>query len=89
MAHTISTEQFETPIFGPDIGTNVNKFIGNIIDSYTISKVKDEIVEAVSLHDRVVSIEYVNAFSIVNDVYVIFGYTTDDADFGVVLMELG
>ena len=89
MAHTVNTEQFETPIFGPDIGTNVNSLIGTIVDSYTVSKVKDEVLEAVSLHDRVESIDYINAFYIDNSVFVYFSYTTDDITTSSVLMELG
>ncbi len=89
ITHSINTEQFETPIFGADIGTNIFKLIGGHLDTYAMQRVRDEIIEAVSVHDRIVSITSIIVFSIGGNVYAHFSYLTDDDIEGQSLLRLG
>lgn len=88
ISHTINTEQFETPIFGPDIGTNINQLIGEVIDSYILTRVRAEIVDAISVHDRISAVNYANAFAITNNVYSYLSYATDNDDGSGALLQL-
>lgn len=76
--HTINTEQYETPIFGPDIGTNIFTLIGSVLDNYTVTQVSAEIESAISVHDRITDVIYITAFAVTNNVYTYFAYETDD-----------
>lgn len=89
ITHTINTEQFETPIFGADIGTKIFKLIGGHLDTYAMQRVRDEIIEAVSVHDRIESITSILVFSIGGNVYAHFSYLTDDDIEGQSLLQLG
>lgn len=87
--HTINTEQFETPIFGPNIGTDINDLIGDILDSYVLNRVTEEIEVAIAVHDRIDTVEYILAFSIKGNVYCYFAYETDDSLAGQGVIEVG
>lgn len=88
ITHTINTEQFETPIFGSNIGTVINDLVGDIIDSYLITRVKDEIVDAVSIHDRISAVTFAIAFAVSTNIYGFLSYATDNEDGSSNLIQL-
>lgn len=89
ITHSINTEQFETPIFGADVGTQIFKLIGGHLDTYAMQRVRDEVLEAVAVHDRVESITSILIFAIGGNVYGHFSYLTDDDIEGQSLLQLG
>lgn len=86
--HTINTEQFETPILGSDIGTAVNDLIGTLLDPYVMNRVRDEIHEAITIHDRIEEVTHIMTFSVMGNVYTYFSYETDDEIEGQSLIQL-
>lgn len=81
VGHTLNTERWETPIYGGDIGTDINGLIGakNAGDSQTMAEVQAEIVEAVNVHDRIQQVYVLGVFAIGYDIYASFQYTTDES----------
>ncbi len=88
ISHTINVEQFETPIYGSNIGTKINFLIGSTLDPQTISEVKNEIEEAISIHDRIDEVSHVGAFAIHGNLYTYFSYETDDTIGSQALIQL-
>lgn len=81
IGHTLSTERYETPIFGGDIGTIINKLVGEktAADPLTLSTVEREISEAIRVHDRVAQIENFAVIPLDHDIFVYMRLLTDDA----------
>lgn len=88
ITHTINTQQFETPIFGSDVGTQIYSLIGSTLDSYILSLCKEQIIDAVTVHDRVEEITDIMVFAIKGNTYAYFMYETDDSLEGRALFEL-
>lgn len=86
--HTLSTEQFETPIFGGDIGTALTGLIGDPLDAYTSARVRQEIVDALTMHDRISEVLYINAFELGTNLYSFVSYSLDEIDNGTALLQL-
>lgn len=81
IGHTLGTERWETPIFGGDIGTELNMLIGasHTLDPIAIATIEKEIKEAIEVHDRIDRVERIAFIPIDYDVFVYLRYTTDDA----------
>ena len=88
ISHTINTEIFETPAFDGDIGTPIFKMIGSVLDGYMTQRVKDEIIKAVNIHDRITDVTDVQVFSLGGNIYGFFTYETDDTIQSPALFEL-
>jgi len=86
--HTMNTEKFETPIFGEAIGTNIFSLVGEVLDSYVMARVRQEVVAAIEQHDRITEVTYISAFSIKGNVYAYVSYQTDDTIDGQALVLL-
>lgn len=86
--HTTKTEQSESFLLGQSIGTTINSLIGTTIDSYVLSRIKQNLVKVVNVHDRVNSINYVTAFSLQNNVYAFLIYNTDDGISGQAILQM-
>ena len=89
ITHTINTEQFETPIFGADIGTIIFSLVGSHLDTYIMQRCRDEILSAISVHDRIETINSIITFAINGNVYAHFSYSTDDEIEGQSLLQIG
>jgi len=89
ITHTINTEQFETPIFGADIGTTIFSLIGQHLDTYVMQLARDQILEAISVHDRIDSIDTIITFALSGNMYAHFSYTTDDEVSDQSLLQIG
>jgi len=81
VSHTLNTWRWETPIFGGDIGTEIHNFIGvnTTIDGGTLARVEEEIIEAVSVHDRIDAVGVVVLIPVDYDIFCVFRYSTDDS----------
>jgi hypothetical protein len=81
VAHTLNTERWETPIFNGDIGTEVNTFFGarTTTDGGTLARIEEEILTAVRIHDRIISVGVVLVLPVDYDIFAVFRYTTDDS----------
>jgi hypothetical protein len=80
VSHTLATERFETPIYGGDIGTDINHLIGRLRadDPHTISLVEREIKNAIMVHDRVAKVEKVAVIPLDSDLFVYIRIVADD-----------
>lgn len=88
ISHTINTEQFETPIFGSDIGTVINDLIGNIIDSYVLITVEEELTRAINIHDRISAVNVSAVFPVGHNIYGFLSYAIDNDDGSASLIQL-
>lgn len=81
IGHTLSTERYETPIFGGDIGTVINRLVGEELasDPHTIAVIEREIREAIMVHDRIVQVQSLAVIPIDYEVFVYMRFLTDDA----------
>jgi hypothetical protein len=81
IAHTLSVEKFETPIYGGDIGTSINEIVGaySTMDAQAMRLVEDDIKSAIGVHDRIESVERIAAIPLEYDMFVYMRYVTDDA----------
>jgi hypothetical protein len=86
--HTLNTERFETPIFGEDIGTSIFSLIGSVLDPYVMSRVRQEVVNAIDIHDRVEEVTFISAFALKGNIYAYLSYQTDDTIDGQALVQL-
>jgi hypothetical protein len=80
IGHTLSTERYETPIYGGDIGTIINRLIGAEVasDPHTMAVVEEEITEAIKVHDRVASIDKIALIPLDYEIFVYMRLQTDD-----------
>jgi len=76
--HTTNIERLETPIYSSNIGTDVFSLVGNVIDSYVMARVNQEVQNAIEVHDRIDEVDYISSFSIKGNIYSFFSYITDD-----------
>jgi hypothetical protein len=79
LGHTLNTERFETPIFGGDIGTDINEIIGaeSTFDPYTSAIIEDDFRETILVHDRVDTVETVAVIPLDYDMFVYMRVITD------------
>lgn len=86
--HTLNTESLESPALGEAIGTEIFSLVGETLDAYVISRVRQEVVSAVEAHDRIEEANFISAFSIKGNLYAYVSYLTDDGTEGQALVQL-
>lgn len=79
--HAISIPRGEDTVYFESFGTDIENLIGTTItDSYTVARVQEEIEEILTLHDRVLSVNATNVFSIEDSIYAYINIATDDGE---------
>lgn len=87
--HTLSVVRFESPIYGGDIGTDIDSLLGaSILDEYTRSRIEQEITEAIAVHDRISEVHLVRTFPLGRDLFVYVQYLTDEGETTDVVVNL-
>jgi hypothetical protein len=88
ITHTTNIERFETPIYSEDIGTDIFSLVGNLLDAYVISRTNQELIKAISVHDRIDEVTNIYSFALKGNIYTFFTYTTDDTIDGQALIKV-
>lgn len=77
--HTLAVKRFETPIYGTAVGTDIHDLLGlKANDQYVLSRIRSEIEEAISEHDRVIAVEVAEIFPLEDAIYAYVTFETDD-----------
>lgn len=86
--HTLNTERGEVDTLTDNIGTSIFNLLGDVPDSYVLSRIKSELTRAIGTHDRIEEVTYVSAISIRGQVYVYMSYLTDDSITGQAFVQV-
>ncbi len=87
--HTLSIRRFESPVYGTDIGTDLQDLVGTKDSEFVLARIAQEIREAVSAHDRIVSCEVLRVFHIGDAAYAFVSFETDDSAREELVLSLG
>lgn len=88
LKHLVMTNHYERP-FQPELGSNVDAYLFENVDSLTLSALESEIKSVIANHEPRVTVDTVKILSYQNTIYVSLSfYLENDTELTVVTLEL-
>lgn len=88
LKHLVMTNHYERP-FQPELGSNVDAYLFENVDSLTLSALESEIKSVIANHEPRVTVDTVKILSYKNTIYVSLSfYLENDTELTVVTLEL-
>ena len=88
LKHLIMTNHYERP-WQPNLGSNVDAYLFENVDSLTLSALESEIRNVIQNHEPRVTVDTVKVVSYLNSIYVSMSfYLENDTELTVITLEL-
>ena len=88
LKHLIMTNHYERP-WQPNLGSNVDAYLFENVDSLTLSALESEIRNVIQNHEPRVTVDTVKVISYLNSIYVSMSfYLENDTELTVITLEL-
>lgn len=79
--HVLLTQRGQSPIIDPNVGTTLEELIGARTKSpYVIARIKQEVIQALELHDRIDSVKVTNVATEGTSAFVTVAITLDTGE---------